>query len=132
MIIPLRRLKLAEGDQKPRVRQGALGEILAAEPANPTTPISSNCQPSLLRREHVGQGALQPVHDLLERLEGDALLSIFKTEQARRRDSELSGESRIGGFSPSFAEKNRKLMVQRLPHGERLNDLAFLMRNVFR
>lgn len=104
----------------------------AARNRQPDTPISRNREPSLLRREHVRPGALQPVHDLLERFEGDALLSIFKAEQARRRDSELLGEGSIRGLSPSFAEKGRKLMVQRLPHGKRLDEFSFLLRNVFR
>ncbi len=86
---------------------------------------------SILSGENIRPGASEPVHDLLKRLERDALLSIFETEQARRRDSEFPCVSSKRRFSPSFAEKSRKLLVQRLPHGKTLNDLAFLMRNVF-
>jgi hypothetical protein len=85
---------------------------------------------SILRWKNVGPGAFQPVHDLLKRLERDALLSIFETEQARRCDSEFPCVGSIRRLSPSFSEKSRKLLVQRLPHGKTLNDLAFLMRNV--
>jgi len=40
-------------------------------------PLDSCTEPLMLWRENVRQPAMQPVHDLLERLESDALLSIF-------------------------------------------------------
>ena len=95
-----------------------------------STPADQHLTESTLCRKNIRPRAFDPVHDLLKRLEGDALLSIFETEQARRRDSEFPCIGSIRRLSPPFAKKSRKFLVQRLPHGETLNDLAFLMRNV--
>ena len=98
--------------------------------ATASKKATTSTQLTLLRK-NVSPGAFEPVHDLLERLERDALLSIFETEQARRRDPEFPGKGSIRGFTPPFTEEDRKLIVQRLPHEETLNEMAFLMRNVF-
>jgi len=57
---------------------------------------------STLCRKNIRPGAFEPVHDLLEGFQGGALLSIFETEQARRRDSEFSCVGSIRDFTPSF------------------------------
>ena len=42
----------------------------------------------------------------------------------------VPGERSIRDFTPPFTEEDRKLMVQRLPHGETVNKSLFLLRNI--
>jgi hypothetical protein len=91
--------------------------------------LNSRCRSLVLWRENVVQITTEPVHDLLEGFEGDALLAILQSKEAWGRDSELSGERSIRDFTPPFTEEDRKLMVQRLPHGETVNKSLFLLRN---
>ena len=80
--------------------------------------------------KNIRPGAFEPVHDLLEGFEGNALLAILQAKEARGRYSELPGERSIRHFTPPFTEEDRKLMVQRLPHGETVNKSLFLLRNI--
>ena len=56
--------------------------------------------------------------------------SPVNLSQRHRRDSELSGKGSIRNFTPPFTEEDRKLMVQRLPHGETVNKSSFRVRNI--
>jgi hypothetical protein len=81
-------------------------------------------------REDVLNPAMQPVHDLLESFQCDALLPILQPMQAGRRDSELPGKHSISRASPPFTEEDRKLIVQSLPHWGMLDKSPFLLRNI--
>ena len=96
--------------------------------ATASKKATTSTQLTLLRK-NVSPGAFEPVHNLLEGSEGHALLAILQPKQARRRDSKLPGEGSIRDFTPPFTQEDRKLMVQRLPHGETLNKSLFLLRN---
>jgi hypothetical protein len=64
----------------PAFSNGIMLQAIASSKATPSTK-------STLWWKYIRPGAFEPIHDHLERFEGNALLAILQAKEARWRDS---------------------------------------------
>jgi hypothetical protein len=67
---------------------------------------------------------MKPVHDELELLQRNALLTILQTMQAGGRHPELPRKHSISRLPSSLSKKTGQVIVQRLPHKEDAGQLT--------
>ncbi len=86
----------------------------------------------VITRKNISEVALQPLHDLLQPSQSDALIAPFQSIQSRWRQTHFSREFGEGFISTSSAQEFGKLFVERTRHPIVLPHLTFRMRNNFR
>lgn len=80
------------------------------------------------RRKHVGQAALQPLEDLLEAPEGDALLAQLKAVEGGRTEADFPGKLLVGQVAPLSSQEYVELFFQWPGHAADWSPASFHLR----
>lgn len=111
-------------DTKVQPRRRKFVGAIAGKPRDVPQPA-----PRKSSLKNIGNAALQPIQDLLQVSEGDALLALLQPMQRGRRESKFLGELGVGHFTALLAQEITELPLKRIGHAAMLAKGSFRLWN---